>query len=55
MIQYNTPIEVTESQYNEARRLLSGIVAHRKEDGKFWLKLMVRMKRYRNELEKILT
>ena len=56
MIAYDTPIEVTENQYNTCMRTLSGIVAGRKCDGKFYIKLWVSkysylVERYLNESE----
>ncbi len=34
----NTPIEVTKDKYNQMIYLLRGIVAHRNENGKYWIK-----------------
>lgn len=53
MIAYDTPIEVTENQYNTCMIKLSGIVAGRKCDGKFYVKLW--MSKYSSLLEKLLS
>jgi hypothetical protein len=37
-IEYDKPFEVTENQYNVLMNRCSGIVAGRKEDGKFFIK-----------------
>jgi hypothetical protein len=45
-IEYNVQIEVTEKQYNIARSKLDGIVAFRKENGKFYIKpLLIKYKK----------
>jgi hypothetical protein len=38
-IKYDTPVEVNERQYNASMRLLSGIVAGRIENGKYYIKI----------------
>ena len=48
----NTPIEVSESAYNRLTNYFSGIVAHRKHDGKFYIKVM--WASYCNMVEKYL-
>lgn len=40
-IKYDVPIEVTEKQYNILVRDCCGIIAHRKSDGKFYIKVWV--------------
>lgn len=40
-IKYDTPIEVTEKQYNKIRSEFGGIVATTKEQGKFYIKVWV--------------
>jgi len=52
MIQYDTPVEVTEKQYRELTNKFSGIIAGRKEDGKFYIKLW--MMKYKFLIEEIL-
>lgn len=39
MIQLDKPIEVTESQYNYLMNVLSGIVAGRIDNGKYFIKI----------------
>ncbi len=36
----NTKIQVDEKVYNKIRNYFAGIVAHRKENGKFYIKIM---------------
>jgi hypothetical protein len=38
-IKYNTPIEVTEKQYRKLMTECAGIVAGRKENGKYYIKV----------------
>jgi len=40
-LKYDQPTEVTEKQYNEARKRFGGIIAHRKDEetGKYYIKL----------------
>lgn len=38
---YNTPIEVTKSQYNRLMVECAGIVAGREENGKYFIKVMI--------------
>ncbi len=52
MIEYNIPVEVTEKQYKELTNKFSGIIASRKEDGKFYIKLW--MMKYKFLIEEIL-
>lgn len=40
-IQYDTPIEVTIPQYNNIMRKCAGIVAGRKADGKYYIKVLL--------------
>jgi len=40
-IKYNTPIEVTEDQYNRVARCCGTIAAHRIFKGKYYIKLWV--------------
>ena len=50
-IKYNTPIEVTEEQYNRITKRFRMIVAHRRDDeGRYWIKLWVM--KYKDQLEK---
>lgn len=48
MIQYDTPIEVTMSQYAYLIREYSGALAHRTENGKYYIKVW--MMRYASEI-----
>lgn len=45
-------IEVTEKQYNYFRVNLSGIVAHKEEGGKYFIKVMI--KKYYSYIQQIL-
>lgn len=38
-LQYDIPVEVTEKQYKAAKSEFGGIIAHRKENGKYYIKL----------------
>lgn len=40
-LQYDTPVEVTEKQYNAIRNQFGGVAPHRKdeESGKYYIKL----------------
>lgn len=51
-IKYNTPIEVEKPKYNILMTKLSGIVAGREEDGKYFIKVLVM--KYANHVQKIL-
>jgi hypothetical protein len=50
---YNTPIEVTQRQYNICMNNLSGIVAGRFCDGKFYIKVL--LMKYKKEVNQVLT
>ncbi len=52
-VKYDTPIEVTEKQYKTSMNELSGVVAGKIEDGKFYLKLWIMT--YSKELKQILS
>ncbi len=39
IIKYDTPIEVTKSQYNTLMNKFAGIVAGREEEGKYYIKV----------------
>ena len=47
-IEYDTPIEVTRDQYYRIIGSLSGIVAHRTDKGRYYVKLW--MMRYKDTL-----
>ena len=49
---YNTSVEVTEKQYNAVIVRCAGIIAHRIENGKYFIKLWI--PRYRKEVLEIL-
>ena len=49
---YDTPIEVTKSQYDKAMSTLRGAVAGQEMDGKFFIKLW--FMRYKKKLAQIL-
>jgi hypothetical protein len=52
-IKYDTPIEVTENQYNFLINKFAGIIAFRKDaEGKYWIKLWIMQ--YKHILEKYL-
>jgi len=51
-IEYNVQIEVTEKQYNKSINRLNGIVAYRKENGKFYIKPL--LIQYKKEIQEIL-
>lgn len=40
-IKYNTPIEVTSTQYNQLSKQCGGIVSFRQEAGKYYIKVLV--------------
>ena len=48
----NKPIEVTRFQYNIIRNVFSGIIAHRQENGRYWIKRLYPA--YRKEVENFL-
>ena len=37
----NVPYEVTSAQYNKIRNEWSGVCAHRTENGKYWIKVLL--------------
>lgn len=51
-LHYDTPVEVTEKQYNLLMNKFSGIIAGRKEDGKYYIKLW--MKKYKLVIEEFI-
>lgn len=51
-VKYNTSIEVTEKQYRKLMYDLSGVVAGREDNGKFYIKLMAQG--YAKHVEKII-
>lgn len=51
-IRYNVPIEVTQRQYSICMSALSGIVAGRVEDGKYYIKVF--LMKYKKEVQKVL-
>lgn len=51
-ITYNTPIEVNQKQYNVCMNTLSGIVAGRIADDKYYIKVL--WMRYKKEVKRIL-
>jgi hypothetical protein len=51
-IEYDKPFEVTEAQYRYLIIEYSGAIAHRKENGKFYIKLWTMS--YKEEIEKYL-
>lgn len=38
IIEYDKPVEVTESQYNKVIKVFAGLIAHRKTKEKFYIK-----------------
>lgn len=40
-IKYDTPIEVTKEQYNVLVKDMAGVVAHREENGKYYIKVLL--------------
>jgi hypothetical protein len=52
-ILYNTPIEVTQKQYNICMNTLSGIVAGRFDNGKYYIKVL--LMKYKKEVKRVLT
>jgi hypothetical protein len=51
-IRYNVPIEVTQRQYNICMSSLSGIVAGRVENGKYYIKVF--LMKYKKEVQRVL-
>ena len=51
-IKYNIPIEVSQTQYNRLMNECDGIVAGRKEDGKYYIKVW--LMKYVNYVKDIL-
>ena len=49
---YNEPIEVSRKKYRKALSTLGGIIAHRSEKGRYWVKLMV--PKYKSKVSKVL-
>lgn len=49
---YNTPIEVTQKQYNVCMNTLSGIVAGRVDDGKYYIKVL--LMKYKKQVNQVL-
>jgi hypothetical protein len=49
---YNTPIEVNQKQYNVCMNTLSGIVAGRVSDGKYYVKVL--FMRYKKKVQQVL-
>ena len=39
-VEYDTPTEVSQGQYLIMRKAFAGIVAHRQEKGRYWVKLL---------------
>jgi len=52
-IEYDKPIEVTKKQYYRIIKALPGIVAHRKSEGRYYVKLWVM--RYKHTLKRLLS
>ena len=50
---YNKPIEVTQRQYNICMNTLSGIVAGRIDDGKYYIKVL--LMKYKKNVKNVLT
>ena len=51
-LEKNIPIEVSKEQYNKAKKAFSGIIAHRKDGDKYYIKLM--LGKYKDQLEFLL-
>lgn len=51
-ITYNTQIEVTENQYNKLMHDFSGAIAGRKEEGKYFIKVLLMA--YVDRIKKVL-
>lgn len=49
---YNQPIEVNQKQYNVCMNTLSGIVAGRMSNGKYYIKVL--LIRYKKDVKRIL-
>ena len=49
---YNIPIEVNQKQYNVCMNTLSGIVAGRVADGKYYIKVL--LMRYKKNIKRLL-
>jgi len=52
ILPYDTETEVTEKQYHKAVIHCEGIIAHRSEDGKYYIKLL--LTKYRDYVLQIL-
>jgi len=52
MLKYNVKTEVSENQYNILKTQAAGIIAHKKENGKFYIKLW--LPKYRDFVNNIL-
>ena len=48
-MKYDIPVEVTKEQYNYLKVNYAGIVAHKNEDERYWIKLW--MMKYKDEIE----
>ena len=48
-LRYDTETEVTQLQYNNIVKHCEGLIAHRSEDGRYYIKLM--LTKYRNYVE----
>jgi hypothetical protein len=53
IIEYDKPFEVSEKQYKELMHKLSGVVAGRSENGKYYIKVWIM--RYATLVRKFLT
>lgn len=54
MIQYNKPYEVTREQHQFLAYHFRGIIAHRQEKGRYWIKQLWPGRGYAEEIEKFL-
>jgi hypothetical protein len=52
MLHYNVETEVSKKQYDILRTEFSGIVAHREDNGKYYILLW--LSRYRKQVERVL-
>lgn len=51
-LQYNIPVEVTEKQYRATKSQFGGIIAHRNDNGKYYIKLWLTA--YKSRVEQCL-
>ena len=52
-IKYDTPIEVSKEQYKRLIIQFAGVIAHRNENGRYWIKIW--LMRFKEKLQHALT